>query len=131
MRQSRRSGFVIAMALICLTVALLILIVVVQRVLISHQQILRQQKQMQSQQIAESAVSLARVKLKSDPEYMGEQWKIPAGELTGVAAGLADINVEKNGDKSIVQVLAIYPDHELGVRTEKRVLLEAEAQANE
>ena len=127
-RQSgRRNGFALAMVLVGMTIATLLLVVIVQRAVVFHQRVIQRQQKVQSQQIAESAIELARQRLDSDLDYQGEDWLISFDNLPDNRAGRAEIVVEsKEGQLKSIRVVAVYPDRDLGIRTERRAIYAVE-----
>ena len=126
-RSVRRNGFALAMVLVGMTIATLLLVVIVQRVVVFHQRVIQRQQTVQSQQIAESAIELARQRLDSDPDYQGEDWLIPSDNLPDHRAGRAEIVVESEEDQlKSIRVVAVYPDRDLGIRTERRAIYAVE-----
>ena len=98
-----------------------------QRVVVIHQRVIQRQQKVQSQQIAESAIELARQRLDSDPAYQGENWLISPDNLPDNRAGRAEIVVESEEDQlKLIRVVAVYPDRDLGIRTERRAIYAVE-----
>lgn len=115
------------MVLVGMTIATLLLVVIVQRAVVFHQRVIQRQQKVQSQQIAESAIELARQRLDSDLDYQGEDWLISFDNLPDNRAGRAEIVVEsKEGQLKSIRVVAVYPDRDLGIRTERRAIYAVE-----
>jgi type II secretory pathway pseudopilin PulG len=87
--------------------------------------------ELQSHWLAEAAVARAAVRLKANPEYKGESWKVEfslAASNSDDRSGVADIRVERGdeGQPTRVSVEAKYPDDpRRRARTERVLLISA------
>ena len=110
--RNRRAAAMV-MALVVLLVVGMVSGLTLQAILRSHRQVREEADRVQAELLAESALSRAVAKLKGNPAWGGETWKISLGDPTDLAAaGVATIRVEMGTDSSRaeISVTAIYPD---------------------
>jgi len=109
----RRSGMMVAMALVCVLVVAVLGTALLRALLLQHRLSLREQHQIQALWLAESAVHRAAARLAGSADYEGETWKIERQAFGDRWSGSAVINVEQvEADERIRRIIveAQYPD---------------------
>ena len=70
----RRNGVALIVAIVCLTLTAAITVSLVRLALASHQQVAREHWRLQSVWLAESGLSRAAARWRTDVDYSGEDW---------------------------------------------------------
>lgn len=130
----RRRGVMLVAVLVCLLVVSVLALQLTRTVIMQRRQIQVHQHRLQSLWLAESAVGRAAARLREEPEYRGETWRIAAKELTGDRDAVAEIKVEaiesEPAQRRII-VEAFYPDNKKNrVLTRKTVFIELQTQGD-
>lgn len=110
----RPRGAALVVAIVCLAIASMLLVSVARLTVIRCGAARDEQWRVQACWLANSALDRAAARLRVDPQYRGETWKIPAESLGGASAGVVRIEVEaiaSRADARRVRVVADYPDH--------------------
>jgi type II secretory pathway component PulK len=123
----RRTGAILAVALVLLTITMIIGAAIAKSMLLFHQQANLSENRQQAFWLAESGYQRARLALSEDEDYQGETWRVPGQILGAGSDGVVVIRVEQpateaSGQRIIVE--AKYPEHETGrfvVRRERTV----------
>ena len=117
LRQHGRRAAAMMMALVVLMVVGLVSGLALRAILRSHRQVREEQQRMQAELLADSALSRAMAKLRTDPAWKGETWTVSLGDANEGSAdvgtsGVANIRVEKGSEEGglLVSVTAVYPD---------------------
>ena len=129
----RSSGFVLAFVLICLTILILALMAMAQRLAVGQRQAIQRERQLQVQWLVEAGISRATAKLRSDSQYSGERWQLPAEEMGDRWNARVEIEVEPSEDINLhrIRVVAVYPDeNKFGIRDENEVVVQIPSEAN-
>ncbi len=112
-RSKRRSGIMVAMALVCVLVVAVLGTALIRAMLLQHSMSLREQHQIQALWLAESAVHRAATRLAGSSEYEGETWKLERQAFGDRWSGSAVIHVEQvEADERVRRIVveARYPD---------------------
>ena len=110
----RRSGTILAVALILLTVVMLLSAALAKRMLVFHQQEKLDESRLQAMWLVESGCQRALRAADASSDYRGETWHIPAGVSGSGASGVVTIRVEMPSapaTERIVTVTATYPEN--------------------
>jgi type II secretory pathway component PulM len=108
----RKSGTILAVALILLTVVMLLGGVLAKRMLIYHQQTRLDELRQQASWLAESGCQRALRATMASADYSGETWRIPSEVLADGSTGSVVIRVERQPASATgrrVIVTATYP----------------------
>lgn len=109
----RRSGLILALALLVLAVLVLVFSALLNRVHHNHTLLRAERRALQSEWLVQSGFERASLQLLDDPDYSGETWLIPASDLGGSASARVQVSVEPladHPDLRRVRVRADYPD---------------------
>ena len=108
----RRRGAIMIVAMVALMLSSVLLASLIKCGVEQRKQLRFEQHRLQAEWMAESALSRALDRLKTDPGYRGEDWRIPPDELDGLHSGIVTITVKGADEKprtQIVSVEAVYP----------------------
>lgn len=123
----RRAGFCLMISMVILAVAGLLSLQWMRQLRAADAVIDAQARGRQAHWLAQAGESLARARLRQDPNYAGEVWNVPAGSLPDGTA-LVTLQVERVPERPRlrrVHILARYgssPPHQ--VRAERTVVVE-------
>ena len=109
----RRLGFVLVAVLVSMAVVTVVGAGLVKHLVAHHRQTLLIERQQQSFWLAESALGRTIDKLKDEPAYGGETWRLSPETLGGKHAGAVVIDVSTPDDSPNarrIRVEARYPD---------------------
>lgn len=110
---TRRSGTILAIALILLTVVMLLSAAVAKRMLIFHKQEKLDENRNQALWLVESGCQRALRAVSTSKDYRGETWRV-SDDLLGAAGGVVAIRVEvppQPATERVVTVTATYPEN--------------------
>lgn len=108
----RRAGtviviFMVSLAMLSMTAAALVRVTLLQRSMVRNNEL-----RIQSEWLFQSAVVRASSALKSNAEYSGEEWNIPAESLGQTSSAVAKISIEtvkgKTNERQ-ASITVIYP----------------------
>lgn len=128
-----RRGAIAIIAMIAILLASAVGAAVLKTSLADRQVVQSQQDRLQADWLAESGLARADARLASDPEYRGETWTIPAGELGDLARGSVVIRVESDAGRPRVRrvtAAAVYRRGE-SVQSRSTKTVDVEATATE
>jgi hypothetical protein len=91
--RARRKGAVIIIVLFLLTIVGVVVGTLVHALLIEHRQLHVHHQQLQAAWLAESGLQRAVARLRTDGEFSGETWSLPAEALGSDADGSVEIRV--------------------------------------
>lgn len=108
----RNNGFVLLGVLVCLAVAGMLCAVFLRTVSTGRNRAERLERARQSDWLAESAIERAVARLRTDPSYAGESWRVSAEQLGGSRPGVVSIVVRRDEapDRFEIEVVADFPD---------------------
>jgi len=123
----RKSGAVLVMVLVALSVATAIGVAMMKNAFQQHKLIERMEFEAQARWLVESGLQRAAARLAEDGTYRGEEWAVPAAQLDGRHDAIVTIRVESmpnQGGERRVQATANYPQKSIGrVRRVKQVTM--------
>ena len=125
-RIARRSGLILAAALVCIAIALMLATALSRAAVVQQRQSQQGIQQQQALWLAESGIQRAVFQLRSMTDYTGETWEVPADMLGSAHAGIVTIRVQPNSDGSggtELQVTAQYPASTAMAATHVRTLI--------
>ena len=126
-RNFRPSGSIAIVALVCLAVASMLSAGILRKVQLQRRSLERADWVIQSEILAESAVSRAVARLADDETYVSETWKLEADDLDGIHSGQVEIefsSVDPEASTRTLTVVADFPnDLHHRVRTRRIVRL--------
>ncbi len=111
-RKDRRPAAAMAVVLACLLVIMLMGSTLVRGMLLYHRQTKTELLQLQALWLAESAAALGVVQLRTDPQYLGQTWRVIVDEASG-STGVAEIlvrRVDQQPRQRILSITSTYPD---------------------
>lgn len=127
MKRERR-GTILVAVLVGLLVISTLSIQLTRSTILRQRQVRVGQNQLQSLWVAQSAIGRAVSRIRSDPTYGGETWRIPADQVTGDKAAAVEIkisSVEDAPEKRRINVEAYYPDDDVKrVTTQKTIVIQ-------
>ena len=132
-RRSRRSGAILAVAIVCIAIALMLDTALSRAAVVQHRQSQQGIQQQQALWLAESGLQRAVFQLRTSPDYVGETWEVPATELDAAHPGLVTIRVQPSGSgdgKTELQVTAKYPADKATAATYARNIVLTAAEGN-
>ena len=94
MKHRRRHGAVLVAAIVCLVVVMLMGAAILRSIAIRHRQGRDDVYRVQSLWLAESAAERCAARLRDDPAYMGETWRVRLAHGAAALEGAAVIRVE-------------------------------------
>jgi hypothetical protein len=103
---------VLLVTIVCVAVGTAVMFAIVKQALLSRRQADLEQYRAQALWLAESGMDRASARLAADPDYQGEEWLLPAGDLGGRDAGRVNIRVQPiTSEPGVfqVRVVADYP----------------------
>lgn len=111
-RRGNRTGtvlviFMVSLAMLSLTAAAMLRVTLLQRSMVQSNEL-----RIQSEWLFQSAVARASSELKSDAQYMGEEWKLTAQSLGQTSGAVANISVDAVDGKTNerrVAITVLYP----------------------
>lgn len=134
-RSMARRGSIVVVAMVALVVVTALAAGLLQRASLHRRDVQRRDWVVQSEWLAQSALSRGAAKGVADPAYREEVWEIPAEKFGGIRGGRATITVGADPDdaaRRLVTVVADFPDHPSDrVRTRRSVSVEVRPAANE
>ncbi len=92
--KTRRHGAVLVAAIVCLVVVMLMGAAILRSIAIRHRQGREDLYRMQSLWLAESAAERCAARLRDDPTYTGETWRVRLAHGAAALEGTAVIRVE-------------------------------------
>jgi len=101
------------MALVCLLVVAGLGALLIRSSLQEHQRSLVHERQLQALWLVESGLNRTLASLAASPDYRGESWQVPSGELggrDGATIRIAIESLEGNQAKGRITVEASYSD---------------------
>ena len=107
--RSDRQGSILVAALVCLAIVTLILLSVFKTSMSQRRQIRLEQQHIQAELLAESGLERAVAKLKSNHDYVGEEWSIDAKQLDTRNSGAVKITVVKQDDRHVITAESVFP----------------------
>ena len=111
-RKVRRRAAAMAVVLACLLVIMLMVSTLVRGMLLNHRQTKTELRQLQALWLTESAVALGVEQLRTDPQYVGQTWRVIIDEASG-STGVAEIlvrRVDQQPRQRILSITSTYPD---------------------
>lgn len=106
---ARRSGSILVVALVVLSVALLVLAAVVRLVLLEQRSARGMEHRLQAEWLAEAGRERARL-AAADSAYTGETWEVAADQLGGGSPGRVVIRVQRlESGEPRIDVETTYP----------------------
>jgi type II secretory pathway component PulK len=124
-----RRGLALVAALVCLLVVMSLIGSMLQSALRSRRQLHAERDLRQTELLLEAGADRAAFRLRSDADYAGETWDVPAGEIIGRGDGQVVLEVKEaeNGARQ-VRVLAEYPrGSELSIRRSRTFIVQVSA----
>lgn len=125
-RRQRRTGAILAVAIVCIAIALMLATALSRAAVVQHRQSQQGIHQQQTLWLAESGLQRAIFQLRKSPDYAGETWEVPANELDSTHTGLVTIRVQPSGSgdgKADLQVTAQFPADKITAATYTRTLV--------
>jgi Tfp pilus assembly protein PilX len=123
-RLHRRRGLALLVVLVALGIITAISLTLVEMALLHHRQAEREAFALQARWLAESGYDQAASHLRSDPEFQGAIWNVPAESIDGrhSASVVIDVQPVKDSPHSrVVIVTADFPsDSSVSMRTRTR-----------
>lgn len=119
-RPPRRSAFILAMALITLTVVAGLLVSMVSRALADRRQLRAERNLTQAELLVDAGLRRAEARLAATSDYEGETWDLSSDQVVGQGAARVVITVESPAsvdEPPYIQITAEYP---LGAATSVR-----------
>ena len=113
-RRMVRKGAVLLMAVVCLAVASIIFMAILRSSVAARQSVDTEAWHQQAVWLAHSGLERAAARLAVNPDYLGETWTVPAGQISASDGALVVIEVETPGDdpaRRSISVRADYPNH--------------------
>jgi type II secretory pathway component PulK len=110
---AKNNGFALFGVLVCLAVAAMLFAVFLRTVNAGRNRAERLGRASQSDWLAESAIERAVARMRVDPSYTGETWRVSAEQLGGSRAGVVAIVVRRRDeapDRFDIEVVADFPD---------------------
>jgi Tfp pilus assembly protein PilX len=134
-RRPRRSAFILAMALITLTVVASLLVSMVSRALADRRQLRAERNLMQTELLVDAALRRAEARLAATSDYEGETWELSSDEVVGQGPARIVIAVERGAspdDAPHIHVAAEYPlGNPTSVRRTRDVTLQPQSQLDQ
>jgi len=99
-------------ALIALLVTSLMIGSLLKIAAMSHRQLKRDEYRLQASFLADAASERALVRLKIDPGFLGDEWRVPAEQLAPGRTATVRTSVTPdlvNPNRQIIEVMAEYP----------------------
>lgn len=128
---TRRSGAILAMALVCLVVVSIFSVSTIRRVVEQRRLTTHQRYRLQGLWLAESAKQRAVAQLNLDRDYEGETWCVEADTFANDKSGIAVIQVveiAKDSSQRRIVIESQYPKSEV-YRVVHRIALQIELAA--
>lgn len=132
-RRQRRTGAILAVAIVCIAIALMLATALSRAAVVQHRQSQQGINQQQALWLAESGLQRAIFQLRTAPDYAGETWEVPATELDSTHTGLVTIRVQPSGSgdgKTELQVTAKYPAEKTTAATYTRSIVLTASEGN-
>lgn len=107
-------GAVSIWAIVCLLLVTAMGATLGRLALMGSRHMIQERRHSQAEWLLQSGWSLARARLRSNSDYQGETWQVPAAELGGAEAGRVTIDVVAStsgspAEQRQVQVVAEFP----------------------
>lgn len=116
---SPRGSFLVV-ALVCLVLSAVLIAALLRSTLLLSRQAQVEQQRAQADWLASAGLSRATSRLRSNPDYTGEIWNVPAESLRGSEPARVEIQVRTNerntSHKAIVVVAEVSPEGALRAR---------------
>jgi Tfp pilus assembly protein PilX len=109
---AQRAGFALFLVLSCLAITTALFGVAFQSTVLRGNRVRSMERQLQAQWLAESGLEKAAQSLASNPDYKGEEWKIPAEAIGGRDAGVVSIQTSTVAARPMlrrIEVVARFP----------------------
>lgn len=107
-----RRGTAMVFALIALLLTSLMIAGLLRTVSMSHRQLKREEFRLQASLLADAGCARAVARLRDQPDFTNETWKIAAGELSSDRSAVVELKVTTKMDargERIVSATAEYP----------------------
>jgi type II secretory pathway pseudopilin PulG len=101
-----RRGVALVAMMVLLAVFMLLAASWVRRIVAERQEVRRYEREVQATRLAESGLARARAQLANSADYKGELWEIPADSWESHAPAEVQIDVQRDGSESGIEITA-------------------------